>query len=446
MSIRTLLILFTCLATARPQTVSIPDTPAGTALRTWLAAFNAADKVRLEAYSANYRNGPTGSVDTTLAFRKRTGGFQLLEVLTGESGRLAFRVKEMASPTVAVGKIDMSTDEPPTVKRFVLLAVPSDVTASAMLLRIDAATRKRLVDAVIAQMNEYYVFPESATKVEAALRLRQEAGAYTEPDADSFAALLNQHLQELTHDKHLGVRFSPTVLPKPEQQRNADADVAQMRTRMKRANCTFEKAEILPSNIGYLKFNAFADPAICGATAIAAMGFLANVDALIFDLRDNGGGDPKMVAFLSTYLFKDSTHLNDLYNRKENSTTQYWTLPYVPGDRLPSIPVFILTSKRTFSGAEEFSYNLKALKRATIVGEITGGGAHPTQAHRLDDHFQISVPFARAVNPVTQTNWEGTGVEPDVKVAAHEALDAAVKLARERIENNANKGQPARMP
>jgi C-terminal processing protease CtpA/Prc len=115
-------------------------------------------------------------------------------------------------------------------------------------------------------------------------------------------------------------------------------------------------------------------------------------------------------------------------------------------NRLPSTPVFVLTSKRTFSGAEEFSYNLKALKRATIVGEVTGGGAHPTQGHRLDDHFQIDVPFARGVNPVTQTNWEGTGVEPDVKVDASQALEVAIKLATERIKENASKSQPVRLP
>ena len=142
-----------------------------------------------------------------------------------------------------------------------------------------------------------------------------------------------------------------------------------------------------------------------------------------------------MVAYISSYLFSESTHLNDLYNRKENSTTQYWTLPYVPGKRLAGKPVYLLTSKRTFSGAEEFSYNLKNLKRATIIGETTGGGAHPVSGHRIDDHFMIGVPFARAVNPISKTNWEGTGVEPDVKIPANEALDEAKKMATEKIKS-----------
>ena len=177
----------------------------------------------------------------------------------------------------------------------------------------------------------------------------------------------------------------------------------------------------------------FADPDVCGSTAIAAMNFLANVDAIIIDLRENGGGDPKMIALVSTYLFSKPTHLNDLWERKGSITQQYWTLPYVPGKRLDDKLAYVLTSKRTFSGAEEFSYNLKTLKRATIVGETSGGGAHPVSGYRIDDRFMIGVPFARAINPITHTNWEGTGVEPDVKVSAADALSTAQKLASEKL-------------
>ena len=146
-----------------------------------------------------------------------------------------------------------------------------------------------------------------------------------------------------------------------------------------------------------------------------------------------------MVAMISSYLFDKPTHLNELYNRKEDATTQYWTMPYVPGTTLANKPAFVLTSKSTFSGAEEFTYNLKSLKRAAIVGETTGGGAHPVWGHNIDDHFMIGVPFARAVNPVTKTDWEGTGVAPDVKVEASQALDEAVKLAQDRTKDGADK-------
>ena len=132
---------------------------------------------------------------------------------------------------------------------------------------------------------------------------------------------------------------------------------------------------------------------------------------------------------VSSYLFDKPTHLNDLYNRKDDFTTQYWTLPYVPGATLADKPAFVLTSKNTFSGAEEFTYNLKNLKRATVVGEVTGGGAHPVSGHRIDEHFTIGVPFARAVNPISKKNWEGTGVAPDVQVKAADALEKAEELA-----------------
>src|SRR5205085_4221909 len=131
--------------------------------------------------------------------------------------------------------------------------------------------------------------------------------------------------------------------------------------------------------------------------------------------------------------FAEPTHLNDLWERKTNTTQQYWTSPFVSGKRLDDKPVFVLTSNRTFSGAEEFTYNLKNLKRATIIGEVTGGGAHPVSGHRIDDHFIIGVPFARAINPITKTNWEGTGVEPDVKVPASAALETAEKRATEAL-------------
>jgi len=303
-------------------------------------------------------------------------------------------------------------------------------------MKIDPATRARVIHGAVVSLNEFYVFPETATRMEEAIRARQKKGEYDAvEDAEAFAELLTDHLQQVSHDKHLRVNFSPTVLPKDGAPRNTDVD-ARMRTQMERDNCLFQKAERLSSNIGYLKFNAFLDPDVCGPTAIAAMNFLGNVDAIIFDLRDNKGGHANMIALISTFLFDKPTHLNDFYNRKENTTTQYWTLPYVPGKRLADKPVFVLTSKRTFSGAEEFAYNLKNLKRATIIGETTGGGAHPVSDHRIDNHFMIRVPFARAVNPVSKTNWEGTGVEPDIKVPADQALDVAKRMAEEQIRND----------
>ncbi len=421
-------------ACAWPQTPSIPDTPAGHTLRAWLDAFNSGDRDRIQAYLTKY--DPTRTVDGTLGFRNQTGGFDLISIDRSVPLLCNFRVKARNDGTIAVGDIEVKDGDPAVVVKFGVRAIPPGMTAADMNLKIDVATRSRVIDGAVASLNEFYVYPETAKKMEEALRAKQRSGAYDAvTDASAFATMLTDDLQGVSHDKHLRVNFVPRVLPKGDPERNPEAE-ARMRAQMESSNCGFEKVERLPSNIGYLKFNSFADPEACGATATAAMNFLGNVDAIIFDLRENGGGDPAMVAYISTYLFGEQTHLNDLYNRKEDKTTQFWTLPYVPGKKLAGKPVYVLTAKRTFSGAEEFTYNLKNLKRATIIGETTVGGAHPVSGHRIDDHFMIGVPFAKAINPISKTNWEGTGVEPDVKVPAGEALDVAKKMAAEEIRKN----------
>jgi C-terminal processing protease CtpA/Prc len=208
----------------------------------------------------------------------------------------------------------------------------------------------------------------------------------------------------------------------------------QMRSRMAAGNFGFEKLERLEGNVGYIDLRGFAPAEMAGESAAAAMNFLTNTDALIIDLRKNGGGDPSMVALLCSYLFSpEPVHLNDLYFRPDDSTHQWWTFPYVPGKRYEDKPVYLLTSQRTFSAEEEFTYNLKNLKRVTIVGETTGGGAHPGGGRPLDDHFGMFVPTGRAINPITKTNWEGTGVPPDVAVPADAALKTAHLAALRKI-------------
>ena len=422
-------------ATPRPQAPAqpaIPETPAGRTFQAWLEAFNSGDRALLDTYIHKF--DPSKSLDNEMQFRGMTGGFNLLQIVKSEPLHLEFLVKERRSDTTGIGKLEVKEGDPAQVASFGLRALPPGTAVSDLSFKIDAATRTRVIDGAIAQLNEFYVFPETAKKMGDAVRARQKKGEYDSiTDGDAFAKMLTENFQEVSHDKHLRVDFSPARMPeRPDGPPDADA-IARYRKDMEQMNCGFDKVEILSGNVGYLKFNMFADPEVCGPTAVAAMNFLANVDAIIFDLRENGGGDPKMIAFLSTYLFSEPTHLNDLWERKGDSTHQYWTLPYVPGKRLDAKPAYVLTSKQTFSGAEEFSYNLKNLKRATIIGETTGGGAHPVSGHRVDDHFMIGVPFARAINPISKTNWEGTGVEPDVKVPAPDALATAQKLAAEKL-------------
>ena len=431
MLISTLALLFASLATPQPQAVNIPDTPAGHTLKAWLDAFNSGDRATEEKYLRTY--DPERSLDEEMGFRGMTGGFILTQILKGEPQRIEFMVKERNSDTIAIGKMEVKPGDPAKVASFGLRAVPPGTKTADLNFKIDAATRAKVIDGAVAALNDTYVFPETAKKMEEAVRANQQNGDYDAiSGGDEFAKRLTDDFQAISHDKHLRVMFSPAALPDFDNQKPDPKRDAEERKHMERANCGFKKAEILDGNIGYLKVDFFADPSICGPTVVAAMNFLANVDAIIFDLRENGGGDPKMVAFVSSYLFAERTHLNDLWTRKGDVTEQYWTDPYVPGKRLDK-PAFVLTSKNTFSGGEEFTNNLKVLKRAKIVGETTGGGAHPVREHRITEHFGIGVPFARALNPVTHTNWEGTGVEPDVKVNASQALDEGIKLATESI-------------
>ncbi len=314
-------------------------------------------------------------------------------------------------------------------------------------MTIDAAVRNEVIDGVLKKLNEAYVFPETAKKMEQAIRERVQKKEYDGvTSASKFAQMLTMHLQDVSRDKHLRVNYSHDPLP-PETARREPSPEERERflAFMKGVNFGFEKVERLSGNIGYLDLRGFMDADLGGETVVAAMNFLANTDALIIDLRQNGGGSPVMVALISSYLFNQPTHLNDLYWREGDRTQQFWTAPYVPGKRYSNKEVYVLTSKRTFSAAEEFTYNLKNLKRATIVGETTGGGAHPGGPSRINAHFAVGIPRGRAINPISKTNWEGTGVEPDVKVPADEALKtahlAAVNKVVEKTSDQRRKAQ-----
>jgi C-terminal processing protease CtpA/Prc len=299
-------------------------------------------------------------------------------------------------------------------------------------MTIDQATRTQVIENLLKDMNDSYVFPEIAKKMETDIRSRMQNKEYDAlVSAREFAQKLTDDLQAVSKDKHIRVRFSKNAIPVRQDREEPTAEeLAEETNYMRRINFGFEKIERLPGNIGYIDLRGFMNPKSGAETVAAAMNFLANTDALIFDLRQNGGGDPEMVALISSYLFGDKpVHLNSLYWRKGDRTEDYFTKPNLANKKFADKDVYVLTSNRTFSGAEEFSYNLKNLKRATIVGETTGGGANPGGMFRLTEHFGAFIPTGRAVSPITKTNWEGTGVEPDTKAPKEQALKIAYLMA-----------------
>ena len=298
---------------------------------------------------------------------------------------------------------------------------------------VSATMRDEVIDGVVRRLRERYVFPEVGERMEAHVRTRVEAGDYAEiATAKALAELLTEDIREISNDGHLRVRYSAAPRPIHEQESIFDNPerIAEYQQSARLANYGYRKVERLAGNVGYIEQIGLHDVTVTAPTAMAAFNLIADTDALIVDLRANGGGDPRHVALICSYLLpEEPVHLNSFYSREDDSVEQFWSWPWVPGRRYLDKPVWVLTSSSTFSGAEELSYNLKTLGRATLVGETTGGGAHPVNMYQINAHFEISIPFARAINPVTGTNWEGSGVSPDIHVPAADALDTAYRLA-----------------
>jgi hypothetical protein len=412
---------------------TLPETPVGRIVTEWLTVFNSADSIKLGEYYRKYRLDRNLSAQLNRA--RQSGGFEVVSIEKSQPRYIEMVLKERATGILAYGVLEL-TDEsagPLTFRQSYVSPVPPN--GSITDFKIAAADRARVIEGAIAKLDSFYVFPDVAAKMATMVRGKNKTGAYDAiGNGLSFALQLMEDFQSVSKDRHLRVNFSAARIPdRPANFQPDSAMIERRRQDMLRMNCGFEKTETLANNVGYLKFNFFASPDVCGDIATSEMSKLADVSALIIDLRENGGGDPAMVAHVSSYLFSKRTHLNDLWERRGNKTNEYWTNPSLPGRKVrDDVPVYVLTANRTFSGAEEFSYNLKNLKRATIVGETTGGGAHPVSGHKIDDHFTIGVPFARAINPYSKTNWEGTGVEPDVKVPATDALTTALRLIGER--------------
>jgi C-terminal processing protease CtpA/Prc len=313
---------------------------------------------------------------------------------------------------------------------------------------INQKLQAEIIQSLVEKLRANYVFPDIAEQICARLQKHLDDGDYIEiTEGEFFAYALTTHMQEINHDEHLWVRWHPTPLPEHVGSLLQNKEkMIEFQQKAKLDNYGFHKVARLPGNVGYIDIRYLTRPSWgSGDTAVAAMNFIANTSALIIDLRKCGGGNPGMVALLSSYLFDgEPIHINDLYWRDEGFTQQYWTLPYVPGNRFVDKPVYVLISSFTFSAGEEIAYNLKHLERATLIGESTSGGAHPGSPFRLHPHFEAFIPLGRAINPITNENWEGSGVVPDISTSPPQAFDAAYKLSLESVINKI--GEPASRP
>lgn len=319
------------------------------------------------------------------------------------------------------------------MKQIVNLIIFCSLFLSTVQAQLTQQQKAETVDSLVKLMNERYTFPETAKQIEQFLRKQQAADVYNSiSNGDEFAAKLTADVRSICNDKHVTIRYSAQALPVErgnimkisEEEKKGYVEFLRLE------NYGVTKLEVLKGNIGYIDFKFLCGIEYAGDFYAAMMNYVQHTDALIIDFRKCGGAmSDNVIPFLCSYFFADKTHLNDLYWREGNFTQQTWTQVVVPGKKYLNKPVYILTSNRTFSGAEEMAYDLKNLKRATIIGEVTGGGANPGGSVNITAHFNMFLPVGKAVNPITKTNWEGVGVQPDTLIESRLALYKAHMLA-----------------
>ncbi|UCE59221.1 MAG: S41 family peptidase [Phycisphaerales bacterium] len=438
--LRALLVCVASAVATLAGELEIPDTLAGKRASALIAALNTGDEAALRKFEIEHR---AESAARRRPLQERVtrwrnhyadwGELKVRNVLSsGEYDILIVVETERAERWVHLA-LELEEEPPHGIVRIRIEGPVSPKSSKASNKLLDNDRRKRLVERIADELLSGYIFEDVAKAMTEDIRGRLAKGDYDAVEYSyPFAQRLTDDLRAVSHDKHL--RVIPRI---PMTRRGEQMDRPGDRAPKPEDNYGFVKTEILPDNVGYIKFNQFEGSPDARPTAAAAMAFVANTDALIFDVTENGGGDGNMITFLCGYLFDKPVHLNTFESRGAGIVIDTYSDEEVPGKHYgQDKPVYVLTSAYTFSAAEEFTYDLKHLKRATIVGETTGGGAHPVRFLTLNKYFILKVPHGRAVNPITKTNWEGVGVIPHVEVPADKAKETAYQLALQAIKVN----------
>ncbi len=300
----------------------------------------------------------------------------------------------------------------------------SAAPTAAAAAPFDAGARRGVVEATATALIDNYVFPDVGARAAALIRANLKAGGYDGLDRTAFAERLTTDLRSVTHDLHMRV----SVAGQPPEPPSDGVE-----TPAPQGMFSFERADRLKGNVGYVRIDGFLPPELFRLGADPVMEKLAGTDALIIDMRFNHGGDPAAVSYLVSFFVDPAVpvHVNDLIWRKPG-TSEYNREVFSTGPTPVSYlgkPVIVLTGKGTFSGGEEFSYDMQQLKRARLVGETTGGGANPGGTWPVGSDLVIFVPTGRAENPITKTSWEGGGVKPEVMTTADAAFAKGYALA-----------------
>ena len=285
---------------------------------------------------------------------------------------------------------------------------------------------------VAKKLQDAYVIEATAIKMSQLLNSKDFLSRCSkQKSAEKIADFTTIELNKIANDKHLSVVYDPQWVKELKEYRASEQNTALSDRRVMETptdNYGFKKVEMLEGNIGYLDIRMFSDSHLGGATLESAMKFLQHADGIIIDLRNNFGGSPFMVNTLASYFFDmDTVHLLTFESRENGRLTQVqdWTSPYVPGPRFKDTPLYILTSHNSASAAESFSYSMKNLSRATVVGEVTAGAAHARRAEIINEDYILTLPRLRPVDPRTNDNWERKGVTPNIEAVSDNAFNVA---------------------
>lgn len=317
---------------------------------------------------------------------------------------------------------------------MVFLFSPQAVKAQ----RLTDELKATIIQKIQIELKKSYIFEAVADKVISDLKQKYSSGAYREiKKEEDFAFAITKDMRAISKDLHLELVYSENSLESKEED-----DKLWLSELLVNNGYGVKSKKILEGNIGYLQIPFFGPVENCADTLFGAMQFVAETDALIIDLREcRGSLDPDMLPLFSAYFFKEPVHLFDFENRETNTSRQMWSAAWVPGKKYLTKPLYILTSGRTFSGGEEFAYDLKHLKRAKIIGQVTKGGAHARFPVNINEHFYITIPKERSVNAITKTNWEQVGVKPTIEIDSKLALRKAHILALKSIIDSSTQAE-----
>lgn len=415
------------------QQVRFPETPCGRCASAYFKAFNSGNNDQMRAFIHKYRSE---SYIERRTMEKQIESYKFMYMSSGsltpvrliqvsEHEIIIFARTAGKQGQLAKTRFKVDISEPHHLLMFTI--TPTTTEEALKLTTIDAQIINSTIDTLAVILRESYVDPEKGRMMADTLIHYKSSGRYNEiTDGAVLSLRLTEDLWPICRDKHLSITFGKI----------SEEDNTSMPESDRTDNYGFRSSKVLENNIGYIRFDEFHHSDEAKEVAAEALETVTDCDALIFDLRYNSGGSPELVQFIYSYLFDKPTYMGSRYSRIHKDTTDFWTLTDIPGNPFGThVPLYILTSSNTFSAAEEFAYFLKDLKRAIIVGEPTAGGAHPVMHISVNGYFGVRIPYARMMSPVSKTDWEGTGVIPDIRVSMDEALEAACKDAVKNLNN-----------